>query len=68
MEKFYTETLQKLEITINELEIETDSSLHRIEAVIRLIVNCLSDVKKYVLKRGFKITLFLFLKPLFMFP
>ncbi|MCL6216939.1 RteC domain-containing protein [Zunongwangia pacifica] len=54
MEKFYNETLHKLEAVINELEIEVDCPLPRIEAVIELIVNCLSDVKEYVLKRGFK--------------
>ncbi|GAB3422482.1 RteC domain-containing protein [Niabella aquatica] len=54
MDKFYNETLHKLETTINELEIEADYSLHRIEVVIHLIVECLSEVKAYVLKRGFK--------------
>lgn len=54
MDKFYNETLHKLETTINELEIEADYSLHRIEVVIHLIVECLSEVKGYILKRGFK--------------
>ncbi|MCT3639673.1 MULTISPECIES: RteC domain-containing protein [Bacteroidota] len=68
MEKFYNETLYKLETAINELEIEADCPLQRIEAVIDLIVNCLSEVKEYVLKRGFKnlneeIRFFKFLKP-----
>ncbi|GAE64117.1 RteC domain-containing protein [Chryseobacterium indologenes] len=54
MNKFYNETLHKLETSISELEIETDCSIQRIEAVIHLIVECLSDVKEYVLKKGFR--------------
>ena len=54
MNKFYTETLHKLETEINDLEIETDHSIQRIEAVIDIILKCLSEVKKYVLNRGFK--------------
>lgn len=54
MDKFYNETLYRLETTIHELEIETDCPIQRIEAVIVLIVNSLSELKKYVLKRGFK--------------
>ncbi|SFS52551.1 RteC domain-containing protein [Sphingobacterium wenxiniae] len=54
MDKFYNETLHKLEIAIKDYEIETDCSIQRMEAVIHLIVECLSDVKGYVLKKGFK--------------
>jgi len=54
MEKFYNETLFKLETAINELELEADCSVQRIETVINLILQYLSDVKEYVLKRGFK--------------
>src|SRR5690606_29792863 len=54
MDKFYTETLHKLETTINELEIEADYSIQRIEAVIDIILRCLSEVKEYVLNKGFK--------------
>ncbi|TCV09886.1 RteC protein [Sphingobacterium alimentarium] len=54
MDKFYNETLHKLETVINELEIETDCPIQRIEAVIHLIVNSLSEVKEFVLKKGFK--------------
>src|SRR5690606_30846329 len=54
MNKYCNEILHKLEEAITEMEIETDCSLHRIEAVIILIVDCLFDVKEYVLKRGFK--------------
>ena len=54
MNKFYNETLHKLETAINELEIEADCSIQRMEAVIHLILECLSEVKEHVLKRGFK--------------
>lgn len=54
MDKFYTKTLHKLETTINELEIEADYSIQRIEAVIDIILRCLSEVKEYVLNKGFK--------------
>ncbi|WP_336834534.1 hypothetical protein [Sphingobacterium siyangense] len=36
--KFYNETLSKLETAINELEIETDCSVQRMEAVIHFIL------------------------------
>ena len=54
MDKFYNEMLSKLETAINELEVEVDCPLKRIEAFIHLIVECLSELKEYVLKRGFK--------------
>ncbi|OJW36842.1 MAG: tetracycline regulation of excision, RteC [Sphingobacteriales bacterium 46-32] len=68
MDKFYNETLHKLEMRISELEIETDRSMERIEAIIKLVVKCLCDVKEYVQKRGFKnvdaeIYFFKYLKP-----
>jgi hypothetical protein len=53
MDKFYNETLAKLENEIKEFEIEADCSIERIEAVIQLIIKCLFDVKIYF-KRGFK--------------
>lgn len=57
MNKFYSEALNKLEISINELEIEADNcSIQRIENVIQLIIQTLFDLKKFVLKRGFKNT------------
>ena len=56
MNNFYNETLSKLETGINDLEIEADCSTQRIEAVIHLILECLSELKGYVLKRGFKNT------------
>lgn len=54
MDKFYNKTLLRQETTIDELEIETDYSIQRIEAVIDIILKCLSEVKEYVLNRGFK--------------
>lgn len=56
MDKFYNETLSKLETSITETVIDADCAVERIEAVIHLIVECLSEVKKYILKRGFKNT------------
>ena len=53
MDKFYNETLFKLETAIKELEIEADCSIQRIEVVIHLVVACLSNVKECVSKRGF---------------
>jgi len=54
MSKFYDEILYKLEAEIKELEIEEDRSIERIEAIIHIILKCLSEVKEYVLKKGFK--------------
>ena len=52
MDKFYKKTLYELETTINELEIETEYPIQRIEAVIVLIVNSLFKLKEFVLKKG----------------
>ena len=54
MNKFYIEILLKLETAINELEIEADSSIQRIETIIHVIVECLSGVKEHILKNGFQ--------------
>lgn len=54
MYKFYNETVNKLETEINDLELEADYSIQRVEAVIDLIVQCLSEIKKHILKKGFK--------------
>ncbi len=54
MDKFYYETLSKLETTINELESDNDCFIQQVEAVIHLILEYLSEVKERVLKRGFK--------------
>ena len=56
MDKFYNETLHKLETAINELEIDDNCSIQQIEAVIELIAKTLSDLKQFVLNRGFKNT------------
>ena len=53
MDKFYKKTLYELELAINELEIETDCPIQRIEAVIVIIVSSLSKLKEFVLKRDF---------------
>jgi hypothetical protein len=53
MNNFYNEILLKLETAIKDLEIETDCSIQRIEAVIHHILECLSELKGSVLKRGF---------------
>ena len=54
MKQFYDEILQRLETEINDLEVETDCSIQRIETVIHHILECLSEVKERVLKKGFK--------------
>lgn len=54
MEKFYNKTLLKLETVIGDLEIDADCSILRIETVIYLIIDCLSELKEYVLRAGFK--------------
>jgi hypothetical protein len=56
MKQFYNEKISELEIAIDEVEIETDCSLVRLETVIHLVLKCLSELKEYVLKRGFKNT------------
>jgi hypothetical protein len=56
MDKFYDEILQKLEMSIKELELEADCSVQRMEAVVHRILECLSEIKEYVIKRGFKNT------------
>ncbi|MGX1640833.1 RteC domain-containing protein [Sphingobacterium sp. NPDC055431] len=56
MDKFYNDKLHKLETVINDFEIEADCSIQWIETVIHHILECLSEMKGYVLKRGFKNT------------
>jgi hypothetical protein len=56
MNKFYTQTLFKLETEIDELEIEADCPIQRIETVIHIIIEFLSELKKNILKSGFKNT------------
>ncbi|WP_188347423.1 hypothetical protein [Sphingobacterium cavernae] len=45
MNNYFKEIFHNLETAINELEIEADCSIQRIEAVIHLILECLSEVK-----------------------
>src|SRR6218665_3097519 len=54
MGKLYHETLYKLESAISELEIEADCSIQKIELTIKLTIQCLSDLKEFVLKNEFK--------------
>jgi len=54
MNRFYNVILNRLEATISEMEIEEDCSIHRIEAVIQLIIQSLADLKEFVLKHDFK--------------
>lgn len=54
MDIFYNETLCELETSIKELEFETDCLIKRSEATIHLIVKCLSEVKEYILIKGFE--------------
>src|SRR5690606_34585758 len=56
MDNFYNGIKSKLETAIDTMEIEADCSIQRIEAVIHLILGCLSGLKASVLKRGFKNT------------
>lgn len=53
MEKFFDDTLNKLETAINSLEIEIEPPLKRIEAIIPVVMQSLSELKEYVLKTGF---------------
>jgi len=46
MDKFYIETLSEIETAINELEIEVDYSIQRIEVIISLILKHLCDLKR----------------------
>jgi len=52
MDKLYKEKLSKLETSINELEIQVDCPIKRIETIISLIIKCLSEIKEYVLQKG----------------
>ncbi len=53
MKEFYNDTLNKLDTAINGLEDETENSLKRIEAIIPIVMQSLSELKEYVLKIGF---------------
>jgi len=51
MDKFYKKTLYELELAINELEIETDCPIQRIEPVVVIIVSSLSKLRHFFLIR-----------------
>ncbi|KOS05760.1 tetracycline regulation of excision, RteC [Flavobacterium akiainvivens] len=53
MHKFYNKTYLKLETAIQELEIETDRPVKKIEAAIQLIIRSLADLKEFILKKDF---------------
>lgn len=53
MKDFFNQNLSKLEIEINELENDNNCPLQRSEAIILLIVSCLSEVKGHLQKSGF---------------
>ncbi len=68
MDNYFKETLSELEEAIGNLEFDADSLIQRSEAVIHLIVECLSKLKEYILRRGFntideEIYFFKYLKP-----
>lgn len=54
MDKFYNGTLQNLETAIYKLDFEADYSIQRIEVVIHMIIECLSEVRKHNLEKRFK--------------
>lgn len=54
MDVFYNKKLHDLETSIKELEFETDCLIKRSEVAVYLIVTCLSEVKEYVITKGFK--------------
>ena len=54
MNDFFNQNLSKLEIEINDLENEHNCLIERVEKTIHLIVDCLSEMKKYVIKKEFK--------------
>ncbi|KOS05315.1 tetracycline regulation of excision, RteC [Flavobacterium akiainvivens] len=53
MDKFYYEILNNLETAINELEIEAGNSIEKTETAITFILKGLSELKEFVIKRGF---------------
>lgn len=53
MDKIYKESLIKLESSINDMDVEANYSIQRIETAIRTILSCLSELKNHVLEYGF---------------
>lgn len=56
MEKYFIKSIQKLESQIHDFEIENNGSIKKIETIIKLIVENLSDLKAFVQKKGFNCT------------
>ncbi|MBS1633322.1 MAG: tetracycline regulation of excision RteC [Bacteroidetes bacterium] len=54
MEKYFNNTIERLEAAINNLEFEADNQLQAIEEVIYLIIEYLFNLKEYVLIRNFR--------------
>lgn len=54
VEKYFNNTIERLEAAINNLEFEVDNQLQAIEEVIYLIIEYLFNLKEYVLKRNFR--------------
>lgn len=50
MDKFCNDKISNLETSISELEIEVDCSIQRIESIIQLIVEYLTEIKEHVWK------------------
>jgi predicted membrane GTPase involved in stress response len=53
MNNYYSEKLQELKDEISELKIEIDNPIHLSEIVIDIILKYLSEIKIFVLQRGF---------------
>lgn len=69
MEKFFSDSLIKLEETINEFDFESDYSIQRLEVIIDKIVKDLASLKAFVSNKGFismeqEIRFFKYQKPL----
>lgn len=54
MNNYYKETIQKIENEIQELTLELDGSIVLYEVIIELILSRLSEMKEFVLNKGFK--------------
>ena len=54
MNNYFQELMKIFEIEIDELQLQINCPFQRIEATIHLIIECLSKLKKYVIKKGFK--------------
>lgn len=53
MEKYYTECIHRLEEQIQGLTIELDNPILLPQEIVELLIECLSKLKQFVLKRGF---------------